>query len=335
MALRIALYGYDTDIGKLIIELLDERKFPLADFFPLAPLSGEFDAVTVQGRNYMINAADEFDFSRADAAFFITTPDETARLSPRAREAGCVVIDNSRLYAGSKEIPAILPELNPYLIKDALHVKAVVPASSVTTELALPLAALHDEFGLQSVNAVMLESVSEHGRAGSETLARETALLLNGMPAEDSSFPAQLAFNLHTRIGELLLSGSSVHEEAALKELNALLGPLKRGFSLTCLQVPVFYGHTAVVHFELEQDADAVAVQQSLSSLEYLALPDPQVLLTPVTHGVRDNKIYITRLRQNSKRSFDMVCIMDNTRRGEALNCVQIAELMDQELQKN
>ena len=335
MALRIAIYGYDTDIGKLIIEVLNERNFPIADFFPLSPLAGEFDAVTVQGRNFMISPVDEFDFARADIAFFITTSDETLRLAPKARAAGCVVIDNSRTYAGSKEIPAILPELNPYLIKDAITAKAVVPVSSVTTELALPLAALHDEFGLQGFNAVVLESVSEHGRAGAETLARETALLLNGMPPEDSSFPAQLAFNLHTRIGDLQENGSSVHEATALQELTALLGDLKRGMSLTCLQVPVFYGHTASIHCELEEDVSLDEVQECFKQQEYLSLSEPQELLTPVTHGVRDNKIYITRLRQSGKRSFDFVCIMDNTRRGEALNCVQIAELINAQAQKN
>ncbi len=334
MALSIAIYGYDTDIGKLILEVMEERSFALRELFPLSPFSGEYDAVTLSGRNFMVSGADEFDFTKADVAFFITTKDESLRLVDKARAAGCIVIDNSRLYAGSVDIPAILPELNPFEIKNVLGKKTVIPVSSAATELALPLSALHDEFGLCGFNATVLESVSEHGRSGTETLARESAHLLNGLPPESSDFPAQLAFNLHDRIGDQLEDGFTGHERVVMQELNHLLGVLPKSMSLTCLQVPVFYGHTAIVHAELEEDASLEEIRNCFAAKDYLSVGDPAELLSPVTHGVRDTKIYLSRLRKTpaSRRLIDFVCVMDNTRRGEALNCVQIAELLYREL---
>ena len=109
MALRIAIYGYDTDIGRLILEVLEERRFPVSELYPLSPLPGEYDAVTLGGRNYLIEYVDDFDFAKADLAFFITTPDETARLQQKVRQSGCIVIDNSRLYSGSAISMNVVP----------------------------------------------------------------------------------------------------------------------------------------------------------------------------------------------------------------------------------
>ena len=334
MALDLAIYGYDTDIGKLVIETLEELKLDIGKLYPLSPLEGEFDAVTLNGRNHMIESVSKFDFSKVQVAMFLCPQDESIRLCDKAKEAGCIVIDNSRRFSGNESIPLILPELNPYAVKDAIAKKVVIPPSSTTTELALSLSSLHDEFGVARAIVTALESVSEHGRAGTETLARETTLLLNGMALEDSDFPAQLAFNLHTRIGDLDESGYSTHELVVMQELSRLLGKFERGFDFSSVQVPVFYGHTAIVHVELEEDAPLGAVEDAFKACAWIELCDKDELLTPVTHGVNETKLLITRLRQDksSRRAFDFMVMMDNTRRGEAYSCVQIAQLLGKEL---
>lgn len=334
MSFNVAIYGYDTDIGKLILETLEDSSLHIDELFPLSPLPGEYDAVKLKGKNHLISYVDEFDFSRAQVAFFITTRDESLRLCDKARQAGCIVIDDSRLYTAQKDVPVVLPELNPQDIVHAIEHKLVVPASSVTTELALPLAALHDEFGVDKAVVTSLESVSEFGRSGTETLARETALLLNGMPLEANDFPAQLAFNVHTRVGELTEEGSSEREAAVIHELSRIMGDFKYGVALTSLQVPVFYGHTLVVHVELEEDASLEEVADCLNNAEGISVTAKEELITPVTHGVKDNTIYISRLRKESKakKSFDFAVVMDNTRRGEAVNCVSIASLIKKQM---
>ena len=311
MALDLAIYGYDTDIGKLVIETLEELKVDIGKLYPLSPLEGEFDAVTLNGRNHMIESVSSFDFSKAQVAMFLCPPDESKRLCDKATEAGCIVIDNSRRFSGDDNVPLVLPELNPYAVKEALERKVVIPPASVSAELALSLSVLHDEFGVARAQVTALESVSEHGRAGTETLARETTLLLNGMALEDNDFPAQLAFNIHTRIGDF-----------------------ERGFDFTSIQVPVFYGHTVVVHVELEEDVPEGAVEDAFNACEWIKVADKDELLTPVTHGINETKLLITRLHADpsSRRGFDFIVLMDNARRGESYSCVQIANLLGKEL---
>ncbi len=334
MALDLAIYGYDTDIGKLVIETLEELKIDIGKLYPLSPLEGEFDAVALNERNYMIEPVSSFDFSKAQVAMFLCPPDESKRLCGIATEAGCIVIDNSRRFSGDDKVPLVLPELNPYAVKDALERKVVIPPASVSAELALSLSVLHDEFGVARAQVTALESVSEHGRAGTETLARETTLLLNGMALEDNDFPAQLAFNIHTRIGDLSESGYSTHEEVVLHEVKRLLGDFERGFDFTSIQVPVFYGHTAVIHVELEEDVPVGAVEDAFNACKWIKVADKDELLTPVTHGINETKLLITRLHADpsSRRAFDFIVLMDNARRGEAYSCVQIANLLGKEL---
>lgn len=335
MALKIAIYGYDTDIGKLVLETLEEDNLEIGELFPLSPLSGEFDAVTLKGRNFLIQSVDDFDFSKADVAFFISTQDETQRLAQEAREAGCIVIDDSHLYSGDEKVPLVLPELNDVDITKAIETRLVIPASSVCAETCLALAPLHDTFGIEHAVVTALESVSEHGRAGTETLAHETTMLLNGMSADHEGFPAQLAFNLHTRIGALLDDGYSDHENTIRKEIVRLMGRFTRGLDITCIQVPVFYGHTLAVHVDLEEKTTLENVEEAFRDYsDWISLPPKDQVITPVTDGVNERNLLITRLKQDghSGKSFSFVVLMDNTRRGEAISCVKIAKLLSQKL---
>ena len=153
-------------------------RFRFVENEAVAWLEGEFDAVTLNGRNHMIEPVSSFDFSKAQVAMFLCPPDESKRLCDKATEAGCIVIDNSRRFSGDDNVPLVLPELNPYTVKEALERKVVIPPASVSAELALSLSVLHDEFGVARAQVTALESVSEHGRAGTETLAAKAATQL-------------------------------------------------------------------------------------------------------------------------------------------------------------
>lgn len=240
MALKLAVYGYDTDIGKLVVETLEEQHLPLDDFFPLSPLQGEYDAVMIDKKNYFVEAVDTFDFSRANVVLLLSTQDESARVISKAQECGCIVIDNSHLFSGEDKGELVVPELNPYDIRKGIDKKLIVPALAPSLMLMLVLAAVSDEYGLSRVSVTSLESVSEQGRLGTETLAHESTMLLNGLPAEHPGFEAQLAFNLHPRIGAVDENGYSDHENIIKHEVNEILGKFDRGFDITCMQVPVF-----------------------------------------------------------------------------------------------
>ena len=332
--MKLAIYGYDTDIGKLVIETIEEQDLSLGDVFPLSPLTGEYDAVQIKGQNYFVQPVEEFDFSKADVALFLTTQDESQHWINAAREKGCIVIDDSHLFNGDDKAVTIVPEINPFDIKKAIENRLVIPALAPSVQLCLALSVLHDEYGIARATVTSMESVSEFGRLGTETLAHESTLLLNGMAAEHQGFPAQLAFNLHTRMGLLEDNGYSDHENAISNEVSRILGRFERGFDITCIQVPVFYGHTMVVNVDLEDKATLEEVKQAFDASEYVTVASEDDVLSPVADIINERTVMLTRLKQDKpgSKSYSFVIMMDNTRRGEAISCVEIAKLIAKSL---
>lgn len=334
MAMKLAIYGYDTDIGKLVIETIEEQDLSLGEVFPLSPLTGEYDAVQIKGQNYFVQPVEEFDFSKADVALFLTTQDESQHWINAAREKGCIVIDDSHLFNGDDKTVTIVPEINPFDSKKAIENRLVIPALAPSVQLCLALSVLHDEYGIARATVTSMESVSEFGRLGTETLAHESTLLLNGMAAEHQGFPAQLAFNLHTRMGLLEDNGYSDHENAISNEVSRILGRFERGFDITCIQVPVFYGHTMVVNVDLEDKATLEEVKQAFDASEYVTVASEDDVLSPVADIINERTVMLTRLKQDKpgSKSYSFVIMMDNTRRGEAISCVEIAKLIAKSL---
>lgn len=332
--MKLAIYGYDTDIGKLVIETIEEQDLSLGEVFPLSPLTGEYDAVQIKGQNYFVQPVEEFDFSKADVALFLTTQDESQHWINAAREKGCIVFDDSHLFNGDDKTVTIVPEINPFDIKKAIENRLVIPALAPSVQLCLALSVLHDEYGIARATVTSMESVSEFGRLGTETLAHESTLLLNGMAAEHQGFPAQLAFNLHTRMGLLEDNGYSDHENAISNEVSRILGRFERGFDITCIQVPVFYGHTMVVNVDLEDKATLEEVKQAFDASEYVTVASEDDVLSPVADIINERTVMLTRLKQDKpgSKSYSFVIMMDNTRRGEAISCVEIAKLIAKSL---
>lgn len=326
----LAIYAYDNDIARLIVETLEEEQLPLRDFFPLSVLKGEYDAVRLNGRNYMVQAVDEFDFSHSQLAIFTTTPDETQRILPKARAGGCVVIDNSRLFNADPKVPMILPEVNPDDAEKALETRLVVPPSAPVVMLALALAPVDTNFGINHCEVTLLESVSEFGRPGTETLIHETAKLMNGSGEEHEGFEAQVAFNLHTRIGAAKENGSSEHETRLASEISRVLGKFENELDISCIQVPVLYGHTAVIYVTLEDSADLKELEEVFQNCPWIELRDNEELLTPVTSVINERKILISRLHScpPGSKTFRFLAMIDNTRRGEAYCCAGIAKIL-------
>lgn len=329
MALKIAIYGYDSDVGKIVLEIMNERHFEVDDLFPLSPLQGEFDAVTLNGHNYMISSVDDFDFGRADVALFLTTRDESERLVPEARESGCIVIDNSGFFAGETGITVVDPRINPYDVKSGMQRGLIIPASSTASLIALALSPLADEFGVARATVTAMQSVSEQGRLGTETLARETARLLNGLDGEHEGYDAQVSFNLFSHTGEVGEDGYSAEERRSAAEVEQVLGKFSGGLDVTAVQVPVFYGHTASIRADLSESADIKEIEDAFRGTSWIEFKDHE-LITPVEHAVNVPKVLISRVRSSSLsgKSVSYIAMMDNVRMGEAMSVVDITRLI-------
>ena len=154
------------------------------------------------------------------------------------------------------------------------------------------------------------------------------------MAADHQGFDSQLAFNLHNKIGISDEGGYTDHENTISYEVSKILGKFERGFDITCLLVPVFYGHTMVVNVELEQTASLDEVKKAFVDSEFTAIDEEDKVLSPVEDIINQRQVLVSRIRSQNKgnKAYSFVIMMDNTRRGEAISCVEILQLLSKSL---
>lgn len=333
MTLNLAIYGYDTDIGKLVIEFLDKSSVDLGNVYPLSPLDGEFDAIKIHDKNYLISSINDFDFDSVDILLLLCPKDEVARLENFLKICSCVVIDTSGYFENSEINSLINAKLNPYVLKDAISNRKIISiANSLSSQIALTLSPLHDNFGISKANITALLSVSEMGILGTEGLAHEAISLFNGQSTDNSPFETQMAFNLVNKVGKLSETGTTTFEDRVLTELGILLEDMQNKINLYCIQVPVFYGHMVIVNLELEEPVSLDDVKDCFNESSYIKLCDDlNEYITPVTHLQEEDNILISRLKCDgaSTKNVNFMALMDNVRAGQALSCVEIIELME------
>jgi aspartate-semialdehyde dehydrogenase len=328
----IAILGVDGLGGETLLELLEEREFPVGTLYPLVVEMAELESVRFAGRTLAVEAVADFDWTQVQLAFFMAGSAATAAWAQAAADAGCVVVDNSLHYRDDFSVPLIIPEVNGDELADVRQRNLVASPTCIVTELMLALKPIHDEVGVARVNVVSLQSVSGTGKAGIQELAKQTASLLNGRPAEAETYAAQIAFNVLPQIDEVTDSGFTLEETRMEGEVQRLLGDERIGVNATCVRVPVFYGHSQVVHLETQHSCDLEEIRRVLSAAPGVNLQEDE-LVTPVTHGAGQGGVFISRLRQDGShpQGFNFWLVTDNIRKGGALNCLQIAESLIQD----
>ena len=323
----IAILGVDGLGGETLLELLEERDFPVGSLYPLVMVEGELESVRFGGKTLGVKLADEFDWSQVQLAFFMAGSAATEQCYQAAVDAGCLVIDNSLFFRDDYSVPLVIPEVNREALVNVKERNIVASPTCIVTQLLMALKPIHDEVGIARVNLVSLQSVSGSGKEGIQELARQTASLLNGRPAENQTYPAQIAFNLLPQIDDVTQSGYTLEEARLEQETQRLLGDDRIRVNATCVRVPVFYGHSQVVHLETQHGCELEELRRLLADAPGIALCEDE-LLTPVTHGAGHSEVYLSRLRQDvtHPQGVDFCLVTDNLRKGGALNCLQIAE---------
>ena len=337
MPLNLAIYGYDTEIGKLVTDYLDHSSIEFGTITPLSPLEGEFDAVRIKGRNWLITSIHDYECHDTDIFLTLCPPDETERLSAFLEQLPCFVVDSSGYALGGSNSRVIIPRINGDELMGEDGGRFIRIANSLTTLLALTLAPLHDEFGVGSMHASALVSVSEFGMLGTEGLAGEAIALFNGNAPDNSPFAVQQAFNLINQIGSL--NGDvTAFEQEIVGQIEQLYPELRGKLSLYCIQVPIFYGHCIIVNVELEEPAGSIQrILDCLAQSPHIKMCDDQEeLITPVTHLQNEDKILVSRLKllPYSSRALSFMAFMDNARVGMALSCVEIIEQLAEKIKR-
>lgn len=321
--IKLAFLGYDTDMGKALIEAMEDDGIQLDDYIPLSYTADEYDAISYQGKNYQIRRVDDFEPESANVLLVAGKYSEARKLVELARKHNIVVIDAGGINVDAGKIFVDgLADADTDFVYDAGY---LVPMGSEATMLSLILKPVSERAEISSVDAVMLEAVSGLGDYGTSELARESIALFNMKDIAPRIFPSQMAFNVHSAVGDINEDNTTTHENMVISELKSVLGETADVVNLTSMVVPVFYGHTMSINISFRADVTTEEFIQLLESAPGVEIVDDEEI-TPVRFGRKESILYVSRIRKIKGRdsSFTMTAVMDNFLRGSALNCLGI-----------
>ncbi|PIJ51511.1 aspartate-semialdehyde dehydrogenase [Erwinia sp. OLTSP20] len=328
---NIALLGATGAVGEALIELLAERQFPLGNLWLLASERSAGETVRFAGRTLQVNDAQNFDWSQAQLAFFVAGREASARYAEEAAEAGCLVIDSSGLFALQPDVPLVVPEVNPQVLTDYRNRNIISVAHSLTCQLLTAIKPLIDEAGLARLSVTSLLSVSTQGKAAVDSLAGESARLLNGIPVDEAFFGRQLAFNLLPRLADA--QGSVSDERCLVDQLRKVLQDEGLPVATSTVQAPVFYGTAQIVQLESLRPLSAAEAREHLQRADDISLSEESDYPTPVTDASGNARLSVGNLRNDygMPEQLQLWTVADNIRFSGALMAIKTAEKLIEE----
>jgi aspartate-semialdehyde dehydrogenase len=337
--MRVGVFGATGQVGGVMRTLLAERAFPVdaIRFFASPRSAGK--TLPWQDGQVVVEDTTTADFTGLDLALFSAGATMSREYAPRVAAAGAIVVDNSSAWRGDPDVPLVVSEVNP---EDAVDPpKGIIANPNCTTMAAMPvLKPLHDAATLTRLIIATYQAVSGSGLAGVQALATQSAatldpahLALDGdlaAIADTAPYIAPIAYNVVPLAGKLVDDGwGETDEEQKLRnESRKILHLPDLLVAGTCVRVPVFTGHSLVIHAEFAAPLSPAEATTILATAPGVALADAP---TPRLAAGRDPS-YIGRLRadQAAPPGHGLVFFVsnDNLRKGAALNAVQIAELV-------
>lgn len=327
---NVAIFGATGAVGETMLEVLQERQFPVGELFLLASERSEGKTYRFNGKTVRVQNVEEFDWSLAHIALFSAGGEQSERWAPIAAEAGVVVIDNSSQFRYDYDIPLVVPEVNPQAIAEFRNRNIIANPNCSTIQMLVALKPIYDAVGIERVNVTTYQSVSGAGKAGIDELAGQTAKLLNGIPADPQAFSQQIAFNCIPQIDQFMENGYTKEEMKMVWETQKIFNDPSLMVNPTCVRVPVFYGHAEAIHIETSHPIDAEQVVTLLDQTDGIEVFQGEEYPTQVRDaGGKDNAL-VGRIRNDISHhsGINLWVVADNVRKGAATNAVQIAEVL-------
>ncbi|MCX2981677.1 aspartate-semialdehyde dehydrogenase [Halieaceae bacterium IMCC14734] len=329
----VAVVGATGAVGETMISILEQRDFPVRNFYPLASARSAGKSVSFKGRNYIIGDLAEFDFSQAQIGLFSAGGSISEEFAPRAGAAGCVVIDNTSHFRQQEDIPLVVPEVNPEALAGYAKHNIIANPNCSTIQMVVALKPIYDAVGIERINVATYQAVSGTGKEAIAELAGQTAALLNGRSVEKEVYPRQIAFNVLPHIDVFQDNGYTREEMKMVWETQKIFADPRIQVNPTCVRVPVFYGHSEAVHIETRDKISAAEVRELLQSAAGVEVVDERCdggYPTAVEESTGEDPVFVGRIREDIShpRGIDLWVVSDNVRKGAALNSIQIAECL-------
>lgn len=328
MAYNIGILGATGAVGQEIIRLLHERNFPLGELRLLASARSAGKTQQYEDKTWIIEEATSDSFEGLDVAIFSAGSEQSLKFAQEAVDQGCVVIDNSSAFRMLKEVPLVVPEINPGAISD--H-KGIIANPNCSTAIALMgLYPLHREFGLKSFIASTYQAVSGSGAGGLFELETQVRAWAEDRPMQKEVYPHQIAFNLLPHVDSFLDDGYTKEEMKLLNEGRKILGLEDLCVTCTCVRVPVFRAHSISISAEFEKPVSVDTAREAIRSFEGAELMDsPGEFQYPMPIDYSERvPCGVGRFRKDNvfENGLAFWVVGDQLWKGAALNAVQIAE---------
>ena len=332
MGYRVVVAGATGNVGREILNILNERLFPIKEIAVLASRRSLGTDCSFGDKTLKTKDLETFDFSDWDIALFAVGSEATQKYARIAAKSGCIVIDNSSFFRLDPRVPLIVPEVNPEEIFKYKQTNIIANPNCSTAQLVVALKPLHDRAVIKRVVVSTYQSVSGSGKAAMDELWNQTkGLFVHGQEVEPQEYPKQIAFNVIPQIDKFMDDGQTKEEWKMVVETKKILDS-KIKLTATCVRVPVFVGHAESVNVEFNDFIDDDEVRSILREAPGILVIDKRELggyTTPV-ECVGDYATFVSRIRQDNtvENGINFWCVSDNLRKGAALNAVQIAEIL-------
>lgn len=329
---NIAIVGATGAVGQEMMEILQERNFPVKEIKLLASERSAGKELEYKGNKIKIEKLGENSFENIDIALFSAGSSRSREFAPIAAQSGAVVIDNSSAFRMEEDVPLVIPEINPHAVARYKNRGIVANPNCTTAVTLMALKPLHDLGNIKRVIASSYQAVSGAGAQAIEELRNQTLAWANSEEIHSETFPHQIVFNVLPQIDSFLDNGYTKEEMKLHNETRKILENNEIALTATTVRVPVFRAHSVAVNIETEKKISVSEAKEALNSFPGIKVVDEPGELKypmPIDAAGTDDCI-VGRIREDYTvaNGLSFWVVGDQLRKGAALNAVQIAELL-------
>ena len=327
---KVAVLGATGAVGREMIKILEERSFPISELIPLASARSAGSTIKFCGKDITVREAKPDSFTGVDIVLGASPNKLAQEYAPYIVAAGAVFVDNSSAFRMDKDVPLVIPEINP---QDALNHKGIISNPNCSTIISLvAVNAINKISPIKTMVASTYQAVSGAGAGGFTELEEEVKAIAEGRPCEPSVFPYQIAFNLIPQIGGFDENGYTSEEMKMQNEGRKILHLPELRVACTCVRVPVYRSHSISITLNTETPISVEEAKSAIASVAGCRLVDnPEAKEYPMPLDTSDQDlVYVGRIRKDltSENGLSLWCCGDQVRKGAATNAIQIAELL-------
>lgn len=327
---NIAVVGATGAVGEEMRKILEERNFPINNFKALASNRSAGKKIDFRGEEYTVEETTINSFNDIDIALFSAGASRSREFAPYAVKSGAVVIDNSSCYRMDKNVPLVVPEVNP---EDAFLHKGIIANPNCTTIIMImALKPLYDYSKIKRIIVSSYQAASGAGASAMKELSDQAIEWANNKELTVNKFPYQLLFNVIPQVDIFMPNGYTKEEMKMVNETQKMLHDESIKISATCARIPVFRAHSEAVTVELEDKITPKKAKELFNEFPGIKVSDdPKNSVYPMPLFLSGrNDCEVGRIRQdiNGENWLSFWIAGDQIRKGAALNAVQIAELL-------